>query len=466
MENLQDILRKIPSVDDILKMAKYCAKLNVIKKDILKIAINMAVEDIRTQYRKGRQEAATVEEILNNTQVILERNLGNSLRKVVNATGIVLHTNLGRAPLSEKAQKAISAVMEGYSNLEYSLQQGQRGSRYQHVVRQLCLLTKAEDAVVVNNNAGAVLLVLAVLAKGRQVIISRGQLVEIGGQFRIPDVLAQSGAILAEVGATNKTSLVDYERAINENTAVIMQVHTSNYRIVGFTAQPTSAELASLAHKHNLPMIANLGGGFLTDFPGNYDEPVVKEVVAGGADIVTFSSDKLLGATQAGIIVGKKEYIDQIKAHPLIRALRIDKLCLAGLAGTLQDYLCDPLETVPVLKMLNKSLPELKEQAQVLVQKLEALQSAGWMLALAPLNSLGGGGTLPGIEFPSYGVSIVTGRTANWLEGQLRNSEIPILVRIQEEKIIIDVRCLTTEDMDIIAASCLRIAQGDAKCNI
>jgi L-seryl-tRNA(Ser) seleniumtransferase len=356
----------------------------------------------------------------------------------------------------------VNEMMSGYSTLEYSVATGERGSRYAHVVDKLCALTGAEDAIIVNNNAAAVLLVLSVLAKDREVIVSRGQLVEIGGSFRIPDVLKQSGARLVEVGTTNKTHLSDFQQAITEQTAVILKVHTSNYRIVGFTAQPEDKALVALAHQNGIPLVEDLGSGTFRKIKVNgWQEPTVSECLAAGIDIVTFSGDKLLGAGQAGIIAGKKQYIERMKKHPLVRALRIDKLSLAALAGTLIDYLLGRGLDIPVQRMLNRPADELREQANELADLLQPLAAYGWRIEVVPLLSQAGGGTLPEVEFESFGVSIVTPKhSAAFVEEALRTHCIPIIVRIQAARVLLDVRCLAAEDMAIIETACTRVAKG------
>ena len=353
--------------------------------------------------------------------------------------------------------------MSGYSNLEYNIQTGERGSRYDHVVNKLCALTGAEDAIVVNNNAAAILLVLSVLAKEGEVLVSRGQLVEIGGSFRVPDVLKQSGAVLVEVGTTNKTHLADYEQAINNRTMSILKVHTSNYRIVGFTAQPSDKELVELAKRYQLPVIYDLGSGTLSGIAtDNWYEPTINECLLNGIDVVTFSGDKLLGAGQAGIIAGKKKYIQMLKKHPLLRAIRIDKLSLAALEGTLIDYLGGNIyENIPTVHMLHRQPAELKEQADKLASMLQSLIPYGWEIEVVSLISQAGGGTLPDVKFLSYGVSLRKKQlSTEKLEKKLRNYSTPIIVRIQADKILIDVRCLTFEDMVLIQTACNSAEEG------
>ncbi|HWR44057.1 L-seryl-tRNA(Sec) selenium transferase [Sporomusa sp.] len=449
-------LRSIPAIDRLLAVAAVEPEMNGYPRNLVIACLRKAADHVREALLKGAAVDASPEALVMIARNLLDKQTRSSLQRVINATGVVLHTNLGRAPLSRRAIANVSQIMEGYSTLEYNVDSGERGSRYAHVSKQLRQLTGAEDALVVNNNAAAVLLVLSALAKGREVIVSRGELVEIGGSFRIPDVLKQSGATLVEVGATNKTHLRDYEQAIGPNTAAILKVHTSNYCIIGFTSQPDGAELAALAHKHNLPVIEDLGSGTLMPLAvGGQTEPAVTERLALGFDIVTFSGDKLLGAGQGGIIAGKAEYIDVMKKHPLLRAIRIDKLSLAALEGTLQEYvLGEPYRDVPVLAMLTIPEAELKERADRLHNLINQHNERGFASDVVPLNSPAGGGALPAAALPGYGVAVsLPGVSAGSLESRLRQRDIPIVVRIQEEKVIFDVRCLSEQDLTEIAAA-------------
>ncbi|WP_312200912.1 L-seryl-tRNA(Sec) selenium transferase [Anaerospora hongkongensis] len=462
MKRYKLTMRDIPAIERLSGMLLNQPELAGFSRDVVVERLRTVVSDVRKQIRQEQDVDVSAEGLAAKVKEQLGTLGSSSLRKAVNATGVVLHTNLGRAPLGKRAIQLVNEVMAGYSTLEYNVATGERGSRYEHVVDKLCTLTGAEDAIIVNNNAAAVLLVLSALAKEREVIVSRGQLVEIGGAFRIPDVLAQSGARLVEVGATNKTHLKDFERAITERTALILKVHTSNYRIVGFTAQPEDKALAALAHQHGIPLVEDLGSGVLCRLQGNgWQEPTVRECLAAGMDLVTFSGDKLLGAGQAGIIAGKRQYIEKMKIHPLLRALRIDKLSLAAVEGTLLDYLLEAGKNVPVQRMLNRQPEELKELAHQLAGRLQPFSACGWRVDVVPLVSQAGGGTLPEIDFASFGVSIVTPHhSAAMLESVLRKNEVPIIVRIQCEKILLDVRCLAPEDMAIIETACTRIAKG------
>lgn len=463
MKSNRPTLRDIPAIECLLGILMNQPELRMFSRKIIVNRLRVAVNEARDKLRQNQVADVSTESLVDRVKAELLTLGSCSLRKVVNATGVVLHTNLGRAPLGESAVRMVDEVMSGYSTLEYNVSTGERGSRYDHVVDKLCALTEAQDAIIVNNNAAAVLLVLSVLAKEREIVVSRGQLVEIGGSFRIPDVLEQSGAQLVEVGTTNKTHIEDYEKVINDNTAVILKVHTSNYRIIGFTAQPDDKELVTLANKYGIPFVEDLGSGTFRNIEVNgWHEPTVSECLEAGIDIVTFSGDKLLGAGQAGIIVGKKQYINMMKTHPLLRAIRIDKLSLAALEGTLIDYLTgDAYKNIPVQRMLGRDSDELKKQAFNLADMLQSLKSYGWCIDVVPLVSQAGGGTLPEVEFKSFGVSILTtDHHAAMLEKALRENSIPIIVRIQAERILIDVRCLAVEDMAIIETACNGIAKG------
>jgi len=456
-------MRHIPAIECLLEILLNQPELGNFSREIIVNRLRVVVNRVRDQLRQNQAVDVSAESLVERVKGQLVTLGACSLRKVVNATGVVLHTNLGRAPLGKSAVRMVDAIMSGYSTLEYNVVTGERGSRYDHVIDKLCALTGAEDAIVVNNNAAAVLLVLSVLAKEREVIVSRGQLVEIGGSFRIPDVLKQSGARLVEVGTTNKTHLADVEQAITDATAVILKVHTSNFRIVGFTAQPDDKALVALAHQYGIPLVEDLGSGTFSKIRvDGWHEPTVSECLASGIDVVTFSGDKLLGAGQAGIIAGKKQYIKMLRNHPLLRAIRIDKLSLAALEGTLIDYLTGDIhQDIPVQRMLNRQSDELREQACTLANMLQSLMVYGWCIDVVPLISQAGGGTLPEVDFGSFGVSIkTTVYSVDVLEKAFRENSIPIIVRIQAGKILLDVRCLAEEDMAIIEKACHCIAIG------
>jgi len=382
-------------------------------------------------------------------QSILEKEQQMNLRRVINCTGIPLHTNLGRAPLALEAIQAVTLAARGYSTLEYELDTGERGSRQSHVRALLCELTGAEDALVVNNNAGAVLLVLSALAKEREVIVSRGELVEIGGAFRIPEVILQGGARLKEVGTTNKTYARDYEDAITEATAALLKVHTSNFLVKGFTAAASRQEIVALAKTHHVLAIEDLGSGVLLPLWG---EPTVQEAVADGMDVVTFSGDKLLGGPQAGIIVGEKRHIELMARHPLARALRIDKLTLAALEATLRLYRQgEHLEKVPLLRMLRKTEEELRTEAEALAFDVGALPGMHGQV-VASLGQVGGG-SLPGKDLEGFAVAILSTLGCVDLLQKLRLRAVPIIARIEKDRVLVDLRCvLPGEKQEIVAA--------------
>ena len=374
-----------------------------------------------------------------------------SLRPVINATGVILHTNLGRAPLAREALENILEIARGYSNLELDLATGDRGSRYAHVEELLCRLSGAESALVVNNNAAAVLLSLNTLAEGKEVIVSRGQLVEIGGSFRIPDVMKKSGARLVEVGTTNRTHLRDYEQAVSEKTSLLLRVHTSNFRIVGFTAEVSLRELVALGRSRDLPVMDDLGSGCLVDLSalGLDPEPTVQEAVRAGADVVTFSGDKLLGGPQAGIIVGQKRYLDPIKRNPLNRALRIDKLTLAGLESTLRLYQQGEhaLKRLPALRMLTVATAELERRSKRLCGRLTKALGRQVRVSLKNESSQVGGGALPIQDLPTKVIALAPEKlSAADLEQRLRNSSPPVIVRIKGDEVLLDLRTVAQEE--------------------
>jgi len=417
-------LRELPSVDELARGVD-----DPLAVDAARRVLAQAREEIRAGAEPGDLDSRLRDE--------LARARRPRLRRVLNATGVIVHTNLGRAPLAAEAIARVEEVARGYSNLEYDLTAGARGSRQDHAANILRRLTGAEAALVVNNNAAAVLLALAALAEGREVLVSRGELIEIGDGFRIPDVLARSGARLREVGTTNRTRAVDYEAAINEETAVILRVHQSNFRLVGFTELPTLPQLAALASRHELPLVDDLGSGRLlpSDTSSLADEPSAKESLAAGADVVTFSGDKLLGGPQAGIIVGRSDLVERLRRHPLQRALRADKLTLAALEGTLALYLDAP-ERIPVLRMLRD------DGVRARAERLASLTGGAVEETVARV----GGGALPLAELPSFACALEDG-----LSTPLRSSEPPIVGIVRDGKLLLDCRTLADDDVDDIA---------------
>ena len=456
----QDMLRAIPKVDELLGMEPLQALAEQTPAPALREAVREELEALRRRILAGDTDHIPNREDLCAAVCRRAREASlPSLRGVVNGTGVTLHTNLGRACLSRRAVEAVVAVAGGYSTLEYDVDAGRRGSRHSHVEALLCAVTGAEGAMVVNNNAAAVLLILSALGKGGEVITSRGELVEIGGSFRVPDIMVQCGCALREVGTTNKTHLSDYERAITPETRALLKVHTSNYKIMGFTESVPLAELVALGRERGLPVIEDLGSGSLVDLEqfGIHGEPTVQQSVQAGVDIISFSGDKLLGGPQAGIIIGRKDYIETLKKHPLARALRVDKMTLAALRETLYAY-TDPamaVREIPTLAML--AVPEhvLREKAELLCR---ALADRGVTARTVPAQDQVGGGSVPTQLLPAWAVAIDPGRlTVDGLEAALRRRERPIIGRITHEQYLLDTRTLWESDFDYIAEAAAEV---------
>jgi L-seryl-tRNA(Ser) seleniumtransferase len=456
----QQLLKQLPAVDRLLNIIQNDRVLDHIPKSVLLRAIRETLDELRAEIINNpalhRAETLTDDKIVIRITQYARQLQAFNLQRVINATGVVVHTNLGRSCLSKTAIEHLLAVADHYSNLEFNLQAGRRGSRYTIVEDILCELSGAQAAMVVNNNAGAVLLCLDTLAHGKEVIISRGELVEIGGSFRIPDVMTKSGALLKEVGTTNRTHMRDYESAIGTNTGLLLKVHTSNYSIIGFTAQVPLVDLIALGKKFQLPVMEDLGSGNLIDFSrfGLLSEPTVQATVASGVDVVTFSGDKLLGGPQAGIIVGKKEIVDHIKANPLTRALRIDKLTLAALEATLRLYRDETqaVAQIPTLAMLTAALPELKARAYKIRDALFSLDQDSISVSLTDHTSRAGGGSLPMVELPSCCVAVqIQGVSANGIEVALRSGSPPIIGRIENDRFLLDPRTVLPDEIELIA---------------
>ena len=450
----QKLLRQIPKVDELMKHAALQQLCESVPAQTVTQAVRQVLEDLRKDILAGTvEEMPSVEALCNKIVDDANRQAEPSLKKVINATGIVLHTNLGRACISERAAAAARDVAMSYSTLEYNLQAGRRGTRYSHVEELLCKLTGAESALVVNNNAAAVLLILSDMAQGGQVITSRGELVEIGGSFRVPDIMEACGAELKEVGTTNKTHIWDYDRAITEKTRALMKVHTSNYRIVGFSETPTLVELVELGHSRGLPVIEDLGSGCLVDLQqyGIYGEPTVQDSVRAGVDVVSFSGDKLLGGPQAGIIVGKKAIVDKLKKHPLTRAMRVDKMTLAALEATLRSYEAGLVNEIPTLAMLGATSVQLRGKADTLCALMTA---AGIAAEVVPTEGQVGGGSVPTQMLKSFAVAVQpAGVNLDQLETNLRLGSPAIVGRINHDRFLLDVRTLRESDFaDIVKA--------------
>ncbi len=443
--------RAIPSIEQLLQRPAGRALEARCGREAATAALRASAAALRASLAAGHTIAPDThaEAITQDADVRLAFTVRGSLRHVVNATGVVIHTNLGRAPLSRGALARVQEVASGYSTLEYNLATGSRGSRAVHAEPLLTALTGAEAAVVVNNTAAAMMLILAALARGREVLISRGELVEIGGGFRVPDVMAQSGAVLREVGTTNRTRVSDYTAAAGRNTALILRVHPSNFRVEGFTERPSLGDLVSAGRVCGVPVAEDLGSGNL-DAASPW-EPTVQSSLAAGVDLVAVSGDKLLGGPQAGIVLGRKALVDRLRTHPLMRAVRVDKLTYAALEGTLLDHWTGRAhDDVPVLRMLHASLASVQRRARELASQL---QSRGWTTAVVDGESAIGGGSAPGVTVPTALVRLSwTGWSADRLEAWLRALAPPVIARIQDDSVVMDLRTVTEDESAVLAA--------------
>lgn len=456
MNNQEKLLRMLPGVDRILERIHVEPAYADTPKSVLVDAIRFVIEKKRSDILQARlSDDLTIDPLLSEVRQKIDTIMKPNLRRTINATGVVVHTNLGRSLLAREAVEQVLEIASNYSNLEFDIEKGRRGLRYSAVEDILCEISGAESGMVVNNNAAAVLLCLETMAKGKEVIVSRGELVEIGGSFRIPDVMARSGCILKEVGTTNRTHPRDYEEAITENTGLLLKVHTSNFTITGFTADVSLPEMVKIGKNHNLPVMEDLGSGTFIDFSryGLTREPTVQDSVRAGMDLVTFSGDKLLGGPQAGIIVGKKEIIGKIRKNPLTRALRIDKLTLAALEGTLRLYR-DPkkaAQLIPTLRMITDSYEDVRQKAAQLAGILEELHDSRLVLSLKTISSKTGGGALPILDIPSAGVGIrIQDMTADSIEKAMRANDPAIIGRIEEDLYILDLRTVQDDEFSII----------------
>jgi len=458
---MQNLFRHLPSVDAALAVLTDDAALAVLPRPLLRDLVNQFLDSLRLDIRAGcvaSPEALELDALRPALTAFVRAGARPHFRRVLNGTGVVIHTNLGRSILAPEAMDAVRDACANYSNLELSLETGERGSRYSHVEGLLKRITGAEAALVVNNNAAAVMLVLDTMAKDREVIVSRGQLVEIGGSFRIPDVMTKSGATLVEVGATNRTHPHDYENAITQNTGALMKVHCSNFRIIGFTKEVSAEELVEIGARHGLPVIEDLGSGNFTELGGGeLAEPTVQQAVAAGLDVVTFSGDKVLGGPQAGVIVGTERWISQIKENPMNRALRIDKMTLAALEATLRLYL-DP-ETartrVPTLRMITADPADLKKRARRLARRLERALGSAARLELLPGASRVGGGSFPERDLSTTLVAVTPtgGLGVDDFKKRLLDTEPPLIGRTQDDCFCLDPRTLDDSEFPLVASA-------------
>jgi len=459
MTHMQNILRLIPSVDDCLLALLQDSEFENIPLMLLKKGVRVVLDNQRRRVLEGHKvEPSDLElsVLLESIQLKIRELYQPAFRRVINGTGVIIHTNLGRSVLPGDVLSQLPETSGNYSNLEFDLTTGKRGSRYSLVEELLCELTGAEAALVVNNNAAAVLIALDTLAREKEVIVSRGQLVEIGGSFRIPDVMARSGAKLIEVGATNRTHLKDYRNAITPDTGLLLKVHTSNYCIIGFTSEVNNKELVGLGKKHRLPVMEDLGSGCLVDLSpyGLKKEPTVQEAVASGIDVVTFSGDKLLGGPQAGIILGSREIIERIKKNPLNRALRIDKFTLSALESILRLYR-EPqtvLERVPTLNMISTPIEVIQHKAEQLAEVLEKGINTCCTVQITEVMSRVGGGAMPEQNLPSRAVVLrPLSMKINRLEEKLRKLDIPLVGRVENDRLLLDMRTVRSDELHLIA---------------
>ncbi|MBZ9607222.1 L-seryl-tRNA(Sec) selenium transferase [Clostridium estertheticum] len=449
------LLRKLPKIDGLLNEAFVIDVL--LKTSRVKVvdALRETIDLFRKNILSGDLENFETKDILQQFKRNIEEKKSVSLKKIINCTGVIIHTNLGRSRLSKNAVEGVLNIANNYSNLEYNLADGKRGSRYSHVEDILTKITGAEAALVVNNNAAAVLLTLNTLCSGKEAIVSRGQLVEIGGSFRIPDVMRFSGAKLIEVGTTNRTHPHDYESNINENTGVLLKVHTSNFKILGYTLEVPNEELVEIGLKNDIPVIEDIGSGTLVDFSkyGFTHEPTVQESVKKGVDVITFSGDKMLGGPQAGIIVGKKKYIDMMKKNQLTRALRIDKMTLAALEGTLKYYFDEneAVENIPTLYMILSSKELHKKRALKLKRKLNS-NSENFTLKVCEDFSMVGGGSMPEARIATFVIKVKSSNLpSEEIEKRLRLNKVPIIVRVSNDEVILDLRTIADNDFEVIS---------------
>ena len=463
-----ELYRRLPSVDEALHrpalqpaLARYG---HVAVADAMRSVLDQVRQAISTDHLDERGTAAAIEALPSLVETQLSESLGYSLRPVINATGVILHTNLGRAPLSQEALRHAAEIAGGYSNLEFDLETGERGKRDSHIDRLFArLLNSAErevSTIVVNNNAAAVLLSLNALAEHGEVIVSRGELVEIGGSFRIPDVMAKSGALLREVGTTNRTRIADYEAAITDKTKLLLRVHRSNFQIVGFAEQPSLDELVAVGRKHGIPVMEDLGSGALFDLRqvGVHEEPTIVASVRAGIDVITYSGDKLLGGPQAGLISGSRELVTKIRSNPLFRAVRVDKIFYAALEATLLAYLREDYDSIPPLRMMRLSSGELRNRAEHLMRKLH-ITCPQLHIEVIESRSVLGGGAAPGSTVPTYVLAVSSSAmNADAICENLRQWATPIIARVEDGRVLIDLRTVTAQEEEVVTAALEQLA--------
>ncbi len=458
----------LPSIDELLRLPAVQPSLarygHVAVTDAARAVLDQLRQAISSDRLDERGTAAAIQALASLVEHHLNESLGYSLRPVINATGVILHTNLGRAPLSEEALRHVAEIAQGYSNLEFDLDTGERGKRDSHIDRLFARLLHTEkrevSTIVVNNNAAAVLLSLNALAEGGEVIVSRGELVEIGGSFRIPDVMAKSGALLREVGTTNRTRIADYEAAITDTTRLLLRVHRSNFQIVGFAEQPSLDELVALGRKHGIPVMEDLGSGDLFELRqvGVHGEPTILASVRAGVDVITYSGDKLLGGPQAGLISGSRELVTKIRSNPLFRAVRVDKMFYAALEATLLAYLREDYDSIPALRMMRLGAEELRNRTEHFMRKLHII-SPQLHIEVVASRSVLGGGAAPGSTLPTHVLAVShSTMSADAICGKLRQWGAPIIGRVEDGRVLIDLRTVTAEEEELVAAALEGIA--------
>jgi L-seryl-tRNA(Ser) seleniumtransferase len=456
----KELLRKLPKIDELLKLQSVNKLIEENSRTIVLESLREAIEFYRSGILKGSVNSLTTEQVLDFAVHTLEMKNKMHLERIINATGTVIHTNLGRSILGKKAIENVLTVAGSYNNLEYDIESGKRGSRYSHIEEIIKKVTGAEAAMVVNNNAAAIMLVLDTLAKGKEAIVSRGELVEIGGSFRIPEVMKFSGAKLVEIGTTNRTHLYDYENNITENTGVFLKVHTSNFKVLGFTEGVSLEQLVELGEKYKVPVVEDIGSGVLIDFTkyGFTYEPTVQESIKKGIDVITFSGDKMLGGPQAGIIVGKKKYIDMMKKNQLTRALRVDKMTLAALEGTFKYYVDEKeaIANIPSLNMILMPKEEVKKKCILLKKKLQN-KTQDFKFHIDKGESMVGGGSMPTEKIETYVVKVTSDKfSPEDMEKKLRLGETPLIARVYNNELVLDGRTLFKEDFDEIV-QCFKV---------
>ncbi len=463
--NKQELLRKLPKVDEVLKDQRLFVFYGETARELIVESVRESINRLRTEILNEEENLSHItnyDDLMDSIISLVAEKRQKSLRRTINATGVTLHTNLGRARLSKSACESVMDVARNFSTLEYDVKKGTRGSRHDHVEKLIAKITGAESAMVVNNNAAATMLCLSSMVFGREVIVSRGELVEIGGSFRIPEIMEQSGAVLREVGTTNKSKVDDYKKAINPDiTGALLKVHTSNYRIVGFTQEASLEELVDLGTEANLPVIYDMGSGLMINLQKyGVDEPTVLDALKTGIDIILFSGDKLLGGPQGGIIAGKKKYIDAMKKHPLARILRVDKMTIAAMEATFREYLDLDKATkeIPVIEMLTKSPEELFHKAKIMKEAITDKRDF-YRVDIAEVEERVGGGSAPTSVLKGYAIALASDSiSTEKLERALRGYSTPIITRIFKDKIYIDMRTLTDEESSIIAAALQEIS--------